>query len=206
MGVVTSSTPFPAVVAGVTGQVTLAPVYTSVANLTTRVSSLEASGVPHVKRLFQNITTVGLAALTSEQVLHTFNVPANTLVNTGDALRIRTWIKCLNNGNNKGAKVYFGGTVLGDSTGQTFNNVGFTVDAYVFRVASTTQKAILTAVQPNVNSAWSIAIGGGFDDSAPSEDLTTPITVKVTGVSAVAGGLDDIQVLETVIDYEPAST
>lgn len=204
--------------AGVTSRVTtnLAALTLSVTLLATPVSALVSSvtllqasvtllAAQATRRLFQNITTVGLAASVAEQVLHTFDVPANTLVNVGDAIRIRTWIKCAGNFNNKGAKVYFGATVLGDSTQQTFNNVGFAVDAYVFRVSSSAQKAILHALQPNVNASWSVAAGGGFDDSAPAEDLTAPVTVKVTGISAVAGAANDIQALETVIDFLPAA-
>ena len=154
-----------------------------------------------VERLHQNTTTVGLAANTSEQALHTFILRAGKLVNAGDTVRIRTWVRCAATANNKAIKVYFGGTVIGSSTGQTFNNVGFDIEAYIFRVTQTTQKALCVAVQPNIDAAWSIATGGGLNTSAPAEDLSGAVTISIAGISSVAGAANDIQVLATVIDY-----
>ena len=158
-----------------------------------------------VTRLFESTTTVGNAADTNEADLHTFTLPANTLTKNGDAILIRTWIQCLASGNAKQAQVYFGSTVIGNSTQQTFNNVGFFVDAMVFRTGAATQLAVCDAVQPNMNAAWSVAAGGGLNTSTPGETLSGTVSIRITGRSPIAGEADAVSALATTIDYLPAA-
>jgi len=156
-------------------------------------------------RLFESTTTVGNAADTNEADLHTFTLPAGRLAKNGDAVFIRTWVQNLNNTNAKRTRVYFGGTTIGDSTAQNFNNVGFYIEAIIFRTGAATQKAICAAVQPNVDVTWGTAAGGGFNPTTPSETLSGTVSIRITGQSTAAAGPNDVVALATTIDYLPAA-
>lgn len=155
-------------------------------------------------RLFQSTTSVGNGAGTAETDLHVFTLPASTLVTDADAIRILTWVQCLNNNNSKRARVYFGATTIGDSTQQNFNNVAFLIEAWVFRTSATAQKALVGAAQPNVNTSWATAEGGGLNTSTPAEALSGTVSIRITGQSVTVGNAGDVTALATVIDYFPA--
>lgn len=156
-------------------------------------------------RLFQTTTAVGNDANTDEKTLHQYTLPAGKLATNGDAVRIRTWIQHAANANNKTTLVYFGASTVCVPTGQTYNNVAFVIDAWVFRVNGTTQLGLGSGLQPNIDAAWSTAAGGGLTLSAPAETLSGTVLIKITGQSSVAGTADDVKALATVIDYLPAA-
>lgn len=155
------------------------------------------------RRLYQTQTSVGLAANTSEQSLHAFTIPAGTLAANGDAIHLRTWYQAAANANTKYAKIVYGATTIMDSTDETYNNIGFIVEAMVFRISATVQKALVSAYQPNVNVTYATAAGGGFNISAPAETLSGTVVIDVRAQSD-GGAANDWIALATVIDYLPA--
>ena len=156
-------------------------------------------------RLYTNLTTVGNTATTVAEDLHTFLLSRNVLTTNGDAIRIRTFLQTAANGNSKAFTVVFGGTVVITTTSQTFNNVAFPVDVWIFRTGAATQKAIGYGLQPNVNAAWSVAAGGGFNPTTPGETLSGDVAIRITGQSPVAGAANDCTVLATIVDYIPGT-
>ena len=156
-------------------------------------------------RLFENTVTVGNTATTNEEDLHTFTVPAGRLVATGDAIFIRSWVFNAANANSKRTRVYFGSTLIGDSTALGSNNNWWAFEALIFRTGAATQKSVLTAHNIGNDSAWNTAAGGALNGTSPTETLSGTVDIRITGTSPITGAANDVQVYATTIDYLPAA-
>jgi hypothetical protein len=141
------------------------------------------SGV--VGKLYANGVTVGTGADTTEDTLYTYTLPANTLANTGDMLRIRCGTTSPATATNKTVKLYFGASSF--STGAVAVNPGsFNTELIVIRTGAATQ------------AVW--GSGSGGDDgtqvvllatyTAGTDDLTTALTIKCTGTNGTANAND----------------
>lgn len=131
-----------------------------------------------------SIAGVGNGADTTDDVLFTYSMPANTFNQTAHGVRIRAWGVSAANGQNKTAKIFFGGTTCISTGVVTINAKGWYLEATVLRSGSNTQ----------------LSFGGGVSDAtqlsinkqAPSETETGAIVIKVTGASGTSGSANDL--------------
>lgn len=166
------------------------------------------SGVLHLvgTSLFHNITDTGNGADVTEDTLHTFTVPANTLSTAGQWLRWQTSVVMAANGDTKRTRVYFGATVIGDTTAVAFNNQSFTVTCDVYMVTAVTQKAYCyTGAIPTTAAAWGsggAGTTGGFNSTTPAETLTGAVVMKITA-QAGAANANDVVAKATTLRWFP---
>lgn len=160
------------------------------------------SGVQH---LFENETSVGNPASTDETDLHTYTIAANQLATNGDALCIRAWILHAGTANNKRTRLYFGATLIGDSTVLATQSNWYYVEATVFRTGAATQKAVCLSLNVADAAAWTSAAGGNMTQSAPEETLSGTVAVRITGTSPTTGAANDVTVVASSVEYIPAA-
>lgn len=148
------------------------------------VSSGGASGPLHSLS-----ATSGNGADTTEDILDTYTLPANTLGVNGDVLEIIAHFTHANtSAGNKTFKVYFGASVF------TVVYTGSGVEHFVWQIrvvrySATTQYISLSAV--GGTSAGNLASASPVNGIAGTETLTSGVVIKATGQSA-AGGAGDV--------------
>lgn len=127
-------------------------------------------------------TTTQATTGTSEEILATYTLPANTLSANGKGVRITAHGTLAANGNTKVVRIRFGGiggtTVTARST--VGNNVAWEATALIFRTGAATQIA--------VGRAFSSLDNVQLSDSAPTQTLANAIDIVVTGTTATAIG------------------
>lgn len=140
------------------------------------------SGV--VNKLYANGLVSATSAGTSEETLYTYTLPANSLANVGDSVRIRCGATTAANANNKTFKIYFGASSFSSGTVAS-NNGAFNFEMIVTRTAAATQMV------------WSSGTGGtaGITPILPTytagaDDLTTALVIKCTGQDGSASAAD----------------
>lgn len=122
-------------------------------------------------------TGVGNGVDTTEDVLYTFSLPADSLTVTGQGLEITAYGTLANNGNNKTVRLYFGTQVYSLGTVTTANAVW---------------SAKLTVTRTGAGAQ--LILGEGLIGATPiartlltgAEDDTAAIVIKVTGQSGTA--------------------
>lgn len=123
-------------------------------------------------------TAVGTTAVTTEEDLWTYSLPAGALNADGRGVRIIAWGTFAANANNKTVKVYFGATNNSSASYTTAPNGTlwkFTVD--ILRGSATTQFG---------SSLFSAGGLSGTNIMAPTETLSGAVTIKVTGQNGTA--------------------
>ena len=150
-----------------------------------RASSATGSYTPPSSpRLTTNFTPVSYpGAVTTEQDLQTYSLPAGSLASDGQVLRIRAYGTCGNLSAVRNCRLYFGATIVGlvqPGSGGPFN---WMIDAIVVRTGATTQMSQATALQGTNNTTGQ----GASTEATPAETLSGPITIKTTGQSTLAG-------------------
>lgn len=137
-----------------------------------------------------NVTTTLVA---TETDLFNFSVPANTLSANNQYLHLVFRDRNAATGNTKQLRVYFGATLIGDSTAVGANNNWWSGDCYIWRTGAATQKAICTSVNVTNVGSWSTGAGGGSNISTPAEALNGAVVIRVTGTDAVAAGGSNLE-------------
>lgn len=137
-------------------------------------------------------TTAGsTTAVTSEENLITYTLPANALDATGRGLRIKAAGSTAANTNVKTIRLYFGSTVvMSNNVTTTPNAAGWEFECEIFRTSATTEKAI---ARGTVGSAQQTTTYTGV-----GETLTGALTIKVTGQNGTASAADITAQLLTV--------
>lgn len=132
-----------------------------------------------------NVTTTLVA---TEQDLFNFSVPANTLSANNQYLELLIRVRNAATANAKQTRVYFGATLIGNSTSVANNNDWHMARCFVWRTGAAAQKAICGSNNVANGAAWNTAAGGGANLSTPGETLSGVVVVRVTGTDAVAAG------------------
>lgn len=148
-----------------------------------------SSGVGENGGVLQSVvSSVGTPATTVATDLHTYTMPADTMITNGDILVIKCMFTTAANANAKTMSLYFGSTVLATITG-TLNAQDLVMDSTITRYGSANQLSITTN--------YYTATGGGaitteaYDDDSMTEDLTSAVIIKTLGQNGV-GTLNDI--------------
>lgn len=129
--------------------------------------------------------SVGNAADTTDDLLHTFSLPAGFLatIGTNRGLRITAWGTLAANGNDKRFRLLFGASVISSGT-VTANNKNWYAVLTVLRSGVSTQSV--------VGNADSDATGVSTYYAAGADDETAAITIKSTGSSLTSGTASDV--------------
>lgn len=152
--------------------------------------ALEQAGGVVLANNGTNVTTT-LAA--TEQDLFSFSVLANTLSANNQFLKLTFRDRNAATGNTKRLRVYFGATLIGDSTAVAANNNWWTGDCYIWRTGAATQKAICSTLNSANAASWSTAAGGGSNISTPAETLSAAVIVRITGTDGVAAAGSNLE-------------
>lgn len=158
--------------------------------------SAEATGLKWAAGTSRTLSTIyanGALTGTSEEVLATYTVPANTLATNGQALRIRVWYTLGANSNSKSVRLRWGG-LAGDAVAlwtTTTLGGGYTavLDATIIRTSSNNQRWAGTAsitTTPSGNTAGSL--GSAVGTSTKTDSGTIDLVATGTG----AGGAGDL--------------
>lgn len=137
-----------------------------------------------------NTTSTGNGADTTEDVLMTYSLPANTLGTTARGLKITAWGNTAANADNKTIKLYFGSEVIASPTAAT-NNKGWYMYMEVYHTGANAQVAFgygqvdTTAVTPLITTG--------------AETESSAIVIKVTG-TAGTGNANDIVAKAMIVE------
>lgn len=148
----------------------------------------------------------GCAANTTENTLKTYTLPAATLANDGDTLRITSTYRCASNTDTKRIRVYFGATVLIDSGVTAINGDVYTVTSYVSRTGATSQITYSSAVGGTVGASWITNIVGDTTFVGASETLSSTVVIKSTVQLGVINNANDVIQDQFVVEYLSAGT
>jgi len=163
-------------------------------------SGVQHNGVLHV----DTGVGTGCAADTNENDLKTYTIPAGTLARDGDEIRFMAEFRTDSGsgGGNTRIRIYFGATVIADSTDTTFNSYYVRVKGEIRRTGATTQTAIVHASSTLGNQAWKTADAGAVNFTAPGETLSGAIvlksTVQQTATAGVNQAIQDFFVVEYI--------
>lgn len=138
-------------------------------------------------------TSGATTAVTTEETLITYTLPANTLNANGKGVRIRVTGQTANNANTKTIRLYFGSTVLmSNDITTTPNSQSWEFDAMVIRTSSTTEKCISRGTVATASQTTTYTGAG--------EDVTATIVIKVTGQNGTASA-SDITAQMLMVEY-----
>lgn len=132
-----------------------------------------------------------------EDTLHSYTLAASMLSADGQSVEIETAVSFAANANSKRVRVYFGATVLLDSTATVQNGGVMVVRARVTRTAAATQRAWAAAA--NTAAVPLFVVGPTY--TTPAETLSGTVLIKVTG-EAVSD--NDVVNVVTRIKWDPA--
>jgi len=130
-----------------------------------------------------------LAATTAviiEETLFTTVLGADTLGVDGDILKVRAWGKYAANANTKQVRFKFGAYTF-DGTLHSVNNRTFDVEIAIHRLTSATQQVFSNITESGVGAYSANRLS---EISNEAEDLTTVLTISLTGQNGVAAAND----------------
>jgi len=119
-----------------------------------------------------NTTSVGNVG-TGEDDLMTYTLPANSLNTDGKGIRITVWGSVAINGNTKTIRLKFGTTIIMAIGPSTMSGLDWKIEGLVIRTGAATQKAVATELLDTIAQDSTI--------SSPTETLSSPVVIKVTG-------------------------
>lgn len=128
--------------------------------------------------------SVGTTAVTTEEVLQTYTLPANTLAQAGQSVRVSCFFTTGATANNKTVKLYFGASVISTATYAGNAQVG-RLQAIVTRTAAATQKFNGSGMA-GTGSLTPVA----EVYTAGTDALTAGVVIKCTGTNGTAAAND----------------
>lgn len=114
----------------------------------------------------------------AESDLVSYTLPANTLGENNDFVKLVAFGSFATNGNNKRVRAYLGATALFDSGAFAFSNESWRLECIIYRTGAATQKAITSF------HASSSLFAPIVNYVTAAEDFTTNLDIKCTGEAA----------------------
>lgn len=137
-------------------------------------------------------STVGTTAVTTEETLGTYTLPANSFSTVGDCLNIAASGNSAGNANTKTVKVYFGSAVIATNDVTTApNGKDWTARGRMCFMAASAQAGFGDMMVGSVAQTSKVVV--------PTETTTAGIVVKVTGQNGTANA-DDIKLYTFEVD------
>lgn len=109
---------------------------------------------------------------TGEDILITYEFPADSLASNGQGIKITAWGTTGANANGKIVKLHFGSTVIRQIGSSAINDKDWLIMGIIIRTGVGTQDAIGTEI---------VETQALNTHSEPAEDETAAITIKITG-------------------------
>lgn len=176
---------------------TLASIVTNTADILVNTTAI-ALITDSYKLLENNLTGVGTDANTSEKTLMTYTLPAATMANNSDRVRLTAYLTYAANVNQKTVRLYFGASVgLAVVPADNVSLIQGTITVEVNRTAAATQD--LETSSSLVKSNF-IATNFGPVKTTGAETLSGTIIIKVTGQNTVAT-VNDIICERMTVEY-----
>lgn len=127
-----------------------------------------------VATVVNRVDTVGNVGV-GEDDLYSFSSPSSTFNQNGDCLQIEYAGSFAANANNKRIRMYFGAQVIFDTTALAFNAGTWRIKASVYRVTTTTLRAIVDWTSSNATLAFKQTY------TAWAGNVLTTNIIKITG-------------------------
>lgn len=142
-----------------------------------------------VQMLSKNVTPVGTGADTTEDLLMSYPLPAGTLVDNGQGIRVTAFGTGVNTADATTLRAYFGATVLLAKVLTVSQNNKWKCVFEVLRTGASSQLAMCKTE----DGGASANVVGRMDLTTPAEILSGIVTIKLTGQRAVSSVANSIQ-------------
>lgn len=148
-------------------------------------------------------TETTVTGTVAETLLKTYTVPGATLTVNGDLLRVTVGYRVSADAFTKRFRLKFGATTIADSTA-TFSAgtqaVGI-LTAYIMRTGAATQRTEAATTNSATGAAWSGAVSGANESTAPGETLSGAIVLQLTVElsNIAAAGVCDVFIVEKLV-------
>lgn len=160
------------------------------------MSALRPATPTKITRLNLTTTSVGNGADTTEDTLQSFTIPANTLVNVGDTLRIIAGGVFAASTDNKTVRVKLGGTAISSPTGITAGSIRWGVEAWVVKTGSNTQSYLSTGA--------TVSGTQGTDTFTLSLTDTSTIALTITGQNSTNSSANSVTCRFLIVELQKA--
>lgn len=150
---------------------------------------------PPPRVLAKSATETQTGANTDETTLWSYSLPAGTLAQDGQGVRVTVFGRFAANANSKTVRMKFGATQL-VSRGTTSSGVRFAVEAVILRSGASAQVAWARASFGTDTGSF------GQNTTTPAEALSGAAAIAVTGQNASASA-GDIVFLGAVVEMLP---
>jgi len=155
------------------------------------------SSAPGVARtLYINGTIAGNGADLTEDTLMTFDIPANTLVNIGDTIRIFASGNFGGTTDSKTARIKFGAANTSQPSAAIASAIKWSSDVYVVKTGTTTH------TWASVGTVFNAATGGTSSGTTSVNDGVVT-TISVTGQNATNSVASSVSCQLLLVQYIP---
>lgn len=135
--------------------------------------------------IYANSTVVNTTAVTTEEVLYSYSLPANFLATFGDSVKVQCSAQGGATANNKTLRLYFGASVI--TTGAVAaNNSGLFLEATVMRGATAASQVFVGRGVAGAAGITPVAV----TNTAGTDNLAAEVLIRCTGQNAVAAAAD----------------
>lgn len=151
----------------------------------TPTADAELAGV-----FYRSNTTTNSTATTSEEVLKTTSLSGGHLDRDGKHVHVIAWGTFANNSRAKQVRLYFGTTVIADSTSLAYQNNRWVLEGWIYRTGAATQDAIgrfncgISGTGPSGTSNVTV--------STPGATLSGAVVVEVKSQVASGASASDV--------------
>lgn len=153
-------------------------------NVTNKPTTLSGYGITDAQRFLYGTQTQVTSVSTTETTLASYSVPANTLNTNSGSISGVFGGRFAASANNKQIRVKLGSTTVFDSGAMAITAAAdFTVRIFIVRVGATSQKAVTSLIES------SGVVQAFCDYTTATEDLTTTLTLAVTGQATTNGDI-----------------
>jgi hypothetical protein len=162
------------------------------------------TGTGHAIIVLAQDTAVGTGCTNNnnENDLKTYTLPLNSLATDGDMLRITMSFRCAANGTTKNIRIYFGGTVLLNSSVIALNNQIINVQLYITRTGASAQYCQGAVIAAATHDVWSTALVGDCKfPSDPAKNLAADQIIKATIQLGAGAAVNDVIQDMLIVEY-----
>lgn len=131
-----------------------------------------------------NTTSASTTAVTTEETLWTYSLPAAMLSRDGQCLRVTAWGTTAANANSKHVRLYFGATPMVSRNTTAFNGAQWRAVFEIVRTGATSQAGTGTLAAGAPGAVYEART------ATPAESLAAAVTIKMTGQNTVASAGD----------------
>lgn len=151
-------------------------------NTFSNISTVFAQVKKSAYQLDANVVPSGNVS-TPETVMMTYTMQPNVLGKMGYNVNITAYGTFAANANNKRIRLYFGSSVIFDSTALALNGGTWALQATVTRITANTQQALVTVTSNNTTLVNSVVF------SSIAQNLVAAVIIKCTGTATATNDI-----------------